>query len=713
MRICAGLKPGSLLLALFFLVPPTAVHAVQVKLNNGTVLNGDIVDQNENFIVIQVGQAKLSIAKNSVSEIAGRTASAGGAGTASAPAAGAMVSSGVAQGKNVEITLNNGSKFKGAIVAMDDRVIEIETAGGSRLDLYKVNIADVRDLAASGPAAPTPPAPAAIPAPASPVPVAAVPPATAAPAPSAVPAEAVPGKMIEITLKSGAKFKGTVTAADDRHIMLEVARGSSLDFYRSIIVGVRDLSTPGFPAGVSSAPQAQPSPPAALSGTVSAQVPPIKPAAAAAPATSVQQAASSSEPAGEAIPGTMVEIVLKSGARFKGIVATADDRHIMLEVSRGSTLDFYRQVIVGIKILEPPPVSAGQGTAASLPQPAPAAAAPAAVTAATVVAPPAPQPTPQPVPSVAAVPAPTVFTPLPVAATPPTVAEPKKSTEDKTVSQPVSASPPPVPAVQKPPVSAPIQVAAAAPLVPAVQKSEESPSKPQETKPPPVTPVPVAPAAPAEQQKAPDGRNECVLKNGTILRGKIKSDNDRYMTFSTDDMTLNILRRLIKAVDGMSNADTVMPARGKTGAAAPEKAAAVEGLARAISDSSSDIGKKAVAALAAMGDTIAVLPLAAALRSGDPGVRKAASEALGDIRDSRAILPLCAALQDPVDSVRAAVQFSLKLHSEIPLLIGALDNKNGLVRDNAAQILWLMTGKNFGNDKQGWVDWYAENRGEK
>ncbi|MBN2188663.1 MAG: hypothetical protein JW699_04355, partial [Chitinispirillaceae bacterium] len=60
--------------------------------------------------------------------------------------------------------------------------------------------------------------------------------------------------------------------------------------------------------------------------------------------------------------------------------------------------------------------------------------------------------------------------------------------------------------------------------------------------------------------------------------------------------------------------------------------------------------------------------------------------------------------------VAAAVRFSLKLHTEIPLLIGALENQNILVRDNSAFILWLMTGKNFGKDKQGWVDWYAESR---
>lgn len=53
------------------------------------------------------------------------------------------------------------------------------------------------------------------------------------------------------------------------------------------------------------------------------------------------------------------------------------------------------------------------------------------------------------------------------------------------------------------------------------------------------------------------------------------------------------------------------------------------------------------------------------------------------------------------------MEIALKMHTEIPLLIGALDNQSGLVRDNAAYILWLMTGKNLGADKQAWVDWYS------
>ena len=610
--------PAVFLSAFIFLIAAETVPAVQVKLNNGTVLNGDIVDQNENFIVVQIGQARLSIAKNMVTEIAGRPAGTGAASAsvASAPASGTAVS-GVSLAKKVEITLNNGSKFKGAVVAMDNRVIEIETADKSRLVFYKVNITDVRDLPEpSSAAAPSPAAPAPGPAPAA-----------AAAVPSPAPAEATPGKTVEITLKSGAKFKGTVTTADERHVTLEVTKGSNLDFFRNVIVDIRDLSAPVSAGTASQISITLAAPPAQASTTV-------RPAQPVPAASAVSKQASAPEPVGEATPGTMAEITLKSGAKFRGLVVSADDRHLVVEVSRGSNLDFYRNVIVGIKNLETPPVSAGQVTVAAVTLPAPAV----------VVTPPAPA----------------------------------------VVSTPVKTAP-----VSAAPVSAPPPVAVVTP--PAPQPSAQ-------------------PVVVAMQQKRPEGKNEIKLKNGVVLSGSIVSSNDWFIAFSTGGMTVNVLRRCIESVDGAANTDTVMPVRGTPAAAAPEKAQLVAGLVKAISDSSGEARKKAIAALGAMGDTIAVVPLIAALRDNDPAVRKAAAEALGDIRDPRAILPLCSALQDPVDSARAAIQFSFKLHSEIPLLIGTLDNRNTLVRDNAAYILWLLTGKNFGNDKQGWVDWYSASR---
>jgi small nuclear ribonucleoprotein (snRNP)-like protein len=546
MRLFPASGPAAVCSALLFLSAAGTISAVQVKLNNGTVLVGDIVDQNENFIVVQVGQAKLSIVKNTVSEIIGQPAGAPAAGPSAAPARSAAAG-GTSQGRKVEVSLRYGSKFVGTIAAMDDKVMELVTENGSRVVLYKVNITDVRDLSEPAPAA------APVAAPAAPVPH--VQTAVPAPAPLAAPAEAVPGKMVEITLKSGAKFKGTVTSADDRHIMLEVARGSTLDFYRQVIVAISDLSVAGVPA------------------------------ASPAQASSVP----------------------------------------------------------------PPPPAPAPVIAPEKPAPAPAAPVATAPVPAPVVAPPAPPP-PAPAPVIA----------------------PEK----------------PAPAPAAPVATAPLPAPVAAPPAP--------------------QPIPVIASFIGE------GKNELKLKNGTTLRGATVSSNDWYIVFSVAGVTVNILRRLVAAVDGAANADTMMPARGSPAAPpAPDRAAAVAELVKALADPSAETRQKSVSALGAMGDTIAVLPLAAALRDSDGAVRMAAAEALGDLRDPRAILPLCAALQERVDAVAAAVRFSLKLHTEIPLLIGALDNQNSLVRENAALVLWLMTGKNFGNDKQGWVDWYAESRGAK
>jgi len=750
---------------LFIMAAAEGVPATQIKLNNGTVLNGEIVSQSENSIVVQVGQARLSIAKSMVTEIVGPTAGTAVTGAAPMPQSAVTqqpaAAPGVTSGKLVEITLTNGSKFKGSIVAMDDRTIELE-AGGSRLDFYKINIADVRDLSQPSPAA-APPAQAPVPAPvqaeaalgknleitlkngtkfkgivtaaddrlvtlevargskldfyrsvivdirdvsppssaAGPAqppaqvstappaqPASSMPPAQKTPTPApmqppavsvpaAAQAEAAPGKNVEMTLKNGTKFKGIVIAADDRLVTLEVARGSKLDFYRSIIVDIRDLSLPssaagpssGPPAQVSTAPQVQPVP-----SVSPAQTPPSSPVQPpAASAVGVPAATQA-----EAALGKNIEMTLKNGAKFKGIVAAMNDRLITLEVARGSKMDFYKDVIVGIKDLELSSVPSGQVAPLPVPQPSPATVIVASV-------------------PVAAAQAPVVsLTPAPAAPAP---AAPAPAAPAPAAPAPVA----PAPVVQAPAAPAP---AAPAPVVPA-----PAPLPATAVTPPQPAPLPVS-FTPKEQE----GKNELILKNGTVMRSTIISTNNRFLTFSTGvGLTVNILRRMIKTIDGVPVADTSPQEvqRPQASAAAPEKTEAVAGLVKALSDTSSEVRKKAMASLGEMRDTIAVVPLIAALQNSDPAVRKAAAEALGDIRDPRAIPPLCAALQEPVDSVKTAVEFSLKLHTEIPLLIGTLDNQNNLVRENVAYILGLMTGKKLGSDKQAWVDWYSGSRDEK
>jgi len=106
-------------------------------------------------------------------------------------------------------------------------------------------------------------------------------------------------------------------------------------------------------------------------------------------------------------------------------------------------------------------------------------------------------------------------------------------------------------------------------------------------------------------------------------------------------------------------------------------------------------------------DTATVPPLIACLKDHDGAVVKASAIALGDICDSRAISPLRSTLQTCPESVRSTVDLSLKRLTEIPFLIGALDDRDTLVRHNAEYLLWLISGKKLGNDKKIWTDWFV------
>jgi small nuclear ribonucleoprotein (snRNP)-like protein len=687
-------KSTAFLLTALLLLSVEVVQAIQIKLNNGTVLIGDIISQDENSIVVQVGPSRLSIAKSMVTEIAGLRIGTAAAGTAPAAAPAQQPAaivprldiSAVTPGKKIEITLKNGAKFKGTVTAADDRLITLEMASGSRIDFYKSIIGDIGDYSSpssgvqttSAPAVSTPPAAATSAQTPAPSPA-----QTAAAGASLGAGAALPsGKKVEITLNNGARFKGTVIGADERLVTLEMGGGSRLSFYRTSILDISDLSQPP-PSGVqaTSAPAVS-TPPAAAT---SAQTPAPSPAQTAAAGASLgagTAVASAQTPVPSSVPapsagvspasaaeastgmeatarGKAVEITLKNGSKFKGTVIAADERLITLEVARGSRVDFNKSVVVAVRHLAVQAVSTGQ---------------------------------------------------VPAAPSPP-------------ATDRVSNIPSVAPAFPAAPLAPPAVT---------VVTNTVAPQKRQDTVPPPVASQPVVPPsvpvvqpqpAPAVPQ-SPEGKNVLVLKNGTVFRGAIVSANDRFITFSNSDgMAVNILRRFIKTVDGAPSvaatgtpstyADTTSQVQttGPAAAAAPEKSGAIAELVKHLSDTSTDIRKKAVADLGAIMDAAALPPLCTALKDNDPAVRKAAAETLGDLRDARAIAPLCAALlQEPVDSVKAAEAFSLKLHTEFPLLIGALDNNSGLVRENAAYILWLMTGKNLGNDKQSWVEWYAKGR---
>ena len=138
-----------------------------------------------------------------------------------------------------------------------------------------------------------------------------------------------------------------------------------------------------------------------------------------------------------------------------------------------------------------------------------------------------------------------------------------------------------------------------------------------------------------------------------------------------------------------------------------KSARAVGPLARATADPESDVRLSAVISLGKIRDTATVPPLIAALRDRDGAVVKSAATALGDFRDPRAIEPLRSTMRTCPESARSTVEFSLKLLTEVPLLIGALDDRDSLVRCNVEYLLWLITGKKLGYDKRVWANWFV------
>jgi len=139
--------------------------------------------------------------------------------------------------------------------------------------------------------------------------------------------------------------------------------------------------------------------------------------------------------------------------------------------------------------------------------------------------------------------------------------------------------------------------------------------------------------------------------------------------------------------------------------AVPEAVATLVELSR-----DSDLGVR-VAAVRSLGmakDNGAVDALLDALRDPAVEVRVYAVESLGSLRDSRSIPSLYAMVKDSNEIVREKASTALKGLTELPLLVAALDDESPAVRSNAAYVLWLMTGQDFGVDREKWELWIAK-----
>jgi len=137
-------------------------------------------------------------------------------------------------------------------------------------------------------------------------------------------------------------------------------------------------------------------------------------------------------------------------------------------------------------------------------------------------------------------------------------------------------------------------------------------------------------------------------------------------------------------------------------------------LAQLCNDKDNFVRASAVKSLKNIEDSSIVDLCLVATRDSSAEVRLEAVEALSAIRSSRAIPALYSLVKDQNPLVREKAEKVLREHTDIPLLIAALDSGSEFVRSNAAYILWLLTAQEFGLDKAKWEEWAASRqRSEK
>lgn len=138
-----------------------------------------------------------------------------------------------------------------------------------------------------------------------------------------------------------------------------------------------------------------------------------------------------------------------------------------------------------------------------------------------------------------------------------------------------------------------------------------------------------------------------------------------------------------------------------------------DALIASMKDGISFVRANAAFALGELREPKAVEPLLDALRDESPIVRENAAVSLGKLRDTRAIEPLSKAARDPNPDVKKAAKEALRHHTDVAMLIEALNEKSQFVKDNAEYSLFLMTGKNFGKDHKKWKEWFAKKQGRE
>ncbi|MBN2038180.1 MAG: HEAT repeat domain-containing protein [Chitinispirillaceae bacterium] len=719
--------------------------AVDITLKNGASFTGDYSSQNDNFIVLRVGTGNVSIAKSMIATIAGlpqgvtvslpekeTPAPKTGDPEQQAPSQETSISFPVLPGQELEIKLKNGSVFKGTVITSDDRIINLQAENGSRINVYTHIISSIVDRTTGR---------------------------TITTAQPATPSQTTPEPL---TVASETPQKPTATPPPEPRAMLNAPSSAPSANKGATVIrsgsATPPVNNPGS-AGATAAAVASPVP-----VVPAAPLPVSAPGKDAAPpvASSVpphpQPAATAVTPTAAAVPvkpkkraDGKSEVMLKNGTVFIGTIVSENDRFLAFSTSHGTTINIIRRLI---KTLDGVPYARIPGAGAVLSD-----------TARQFHRPSRPRPshdsvqTPSSERSPAATGGTLTFPVLPKVEIKPGISANECADSLRSSSMQTRAA-------------AARQLGAMGPWasgsVPMLVKLLADTSGFSDLPLPEIDSVSIqrllAPGFEAARSLARIGEqgiealkrsarssNPLVRQRAVFGLGYSQKQHDAvpFLRNARKDPESGVR---VSAAHGLGlaneTADLISMLEDRDGDVRTYAASALAALAdpqstapmiKALKDARHTVRKnacialgrmrsrsataplltaladihpavraQAASALAAIADTAAVNPLCAALKDKNSVVRKSAALALEQIRDPRAIPSLYSAIQSPRDSLHPVMERVLKAHTEIPLLIAALDDSNNLVRENAAYILWLLTGKDIGEDKQAWTVWYKQ-----
>jgi HEAT repeat protein/sRNA-binding regulator protein Hfq len=706
----------------------STVWPLEIKLSNGAVFTGEFVSQNENFVIIKTNGANVSIGKKMIAGISGMpegvTVILPGSAIPqppnppssserqqSVPAEKADLFS-VLSGMDLEITMKNGSLFQGTVINQDDLLINLQTGTGARVNIYKHVILKIKNRTTGSvmegqierqPVASktaTAPAQAVVPEPSVQRPT------EPAPLPNAPPGAA---DSIGVDLSKPA----------EQSVQPQVTKTQAV--------------APAPPASLSP-------PPAAPPPVVTVTIPPVLPAPVAVPSA---PAAVMPKKRGDG----KRELLLKNGTSFIGVIVSENDRVLLFSTSGGTTITVIKRLIKEIDgvpyVLSPGAVPNPADTSLNLLR------SQTSASVSPVNLPPAKSPDTQLTDSHTLMPRVEAAPGISAAALADSLKSSSTVTRSSAARQLGGMGQWATGAVPR--LVALLGDTTGAADLPPLENDSLSMQKL------------MAPGYEAARSLARMGSAGCdeLLRSVHAASSLVRQRALFGIGCLQDPAFLSPLKEALKdaeptvrvcavwgmripegvdalisaigdrdgdvrtyAVSGLADialsqsTDVLMTALkdvrpqvrmyAALGLGRTKAQSAVPLLVTALNDVSPDVRYEAATALGAIADTAAFNPLAALLKDKQTRVRKAAFSALGEILDPRAIPLLYTSIQEHGDTLRPVIEKVLNQHTDIPRLITALDRPNPLVRENAAYLLWLLTGKDLGQDKTAWTKWSAE-----